>query len=1256
MSDRTKKYIKLSDIDHILNRPDMYVGSIQNIQEEIYISDPINFTISKETLKYSQALSRIFIEALSNAIDNVQRSKETDTPCTKIKITIDIDSGLTTIWNDGSAIPVEKNGEDDYIHTMIFGQLRTSSNYNDSEERLVSGKNGYGVKILNVFSKFFSVKGFDPHTQLIFSQTWKDNMKIVTEPILKSCKNKNGYTEISFIPDFSRFKMTGYTKDTLKIFLKYIVDAAMLTKVHVYFNDILVPAKNLLEYAKLYNNQITENLYIKTPTHEVVIMPNTTGDEFKAISFVNGIHTPYNGRHVDSWSETIFRPIVDKLNKKDKPSLTIKDVKQFFYLFVNITVPNPEFSSQTKMELTGPSITTQISQQHLSKIFKWSVMSNIEHIIRTKDLISLKKVEKQRTKKIDGVDQANYAGTKRSEDCCLILCEGDSAKPFAVTGLDIGMFGKKGRDWIGIMTLRGKILNARNATPTQISNNQILTNLIRALNIHVNVDYTDNNNFKTLNYGRIVMLTDADADGLHIGGLILNFFHAMYPSIFKRQTPFIVNMLTPIVKVSIRNSSLTFYDERKFREFMVSHGNSKITAKYYKGLGTSTEEEVFEVFGKRIAQLTSDSETDSNMDKIFNKTQSDARKQWLEMYDPNTYHIIPDTDSVFDMNISSFLNHEVIKHSLDNCHRNIPNLMDGLKESQRKVLYSCFLKNLNANTKQLKVAQLAGFVAEKTNYHHGEQNLYGCITGMATCFVGSNNIPLLYRGGQFGCLDPDTDIRMYNGSILKAYEIQQEDILLGDDLKPRFVKETVKGIDFMFRIIQGDGTEYIVNSQHILTLAYKRQDLVDISLKKFLEMKDTRDYEGVKNIYGDFKFYDIQVIYMGRGPFCGWSVTDNERFLLGDFTITHNSRLNGGDDASKARYIFTRLESVTRNLFHPDDDVLLEKTMSDGDMVEPRFYIPIIPTVLLNGVSAGIGTGWSSTIPSFNPRDICDAVKYWIKHDKTCDGLSLTPWYRGFKGTIEKHTDNRFITRGICERITDNKVMIKELPIGLWTDTFKETLETLVDEKRINSMSSYSTTNTIQFEIKEKPDFTCDINSLKLYSYISISNMVLYDENDKITKFDSVNTIIDRFCRVRMKYYILRKQYILTAIKTTLKILENKRRFIYEIITDKLTVFKRPENDIIKDLKDRGYSASTEDKDETYGYLLRLSIKNFTSEKLKELDTEISTTRSKLSSIEAITEKQMWLNDIDSFLSEYAKWELELENETHRINKLKVRK
>lgn len=1093
MSLNRLEYQELDLHSHVLLRPDTYVGSIRKETLSEFIET--NGRIFKKDIETIPAIVRIFIEALSNAIDNKWRSEEKGVVCKSIRISIDKESGRTTIWNDGLSIPVSKQPNTDiWIPEMLFGRLLTSSNYNDNEERYTSGKNGLGISLCNIFSKEFYIEIVDPPSSKIYRQSWRDNMKMMTVPLIKKSKLK-GYTKVSWIPDFAYFGTEGYTDDMIALMNRYVYDAAMLTGVSVYLNDEKIKSRNLKTFAMSFENQDDEKddsvVSFEYKNSQVVVRPSMNST-FDAVSFVNGIYTREGGIHITNWADVLFKPLAEKINKKFKNTkLSVKDIKNYFRLFVVCNVVNPEFSTQTKDKMTAPRIPVKVDDKIIATLMKWKWVSDIEKMIKAKEMQSLEKTERKRGfKSIEGFDPANKAGSKHSMDCTLILCEGLSAKTFAVSGIKEGVdFGKgirKGRDWYGINPLRGKCLNTRTANIKTITSNKEISNLIQILGLSFGMDYTLDENFKTLRYGSVLLLTDSDVDGIHISSLVMNFFDTMFPSLLSR-SGFLTSMKTPVIKITDKKKNvLRFYDSQKAKDHLLANPSSNVEIKYYKGLGTSSTQDIRETFGKRLVLFEKDETSSDVLNKVFHKDFTDERKEWLRSFNPdlNLYEEGLRTN-VQSISISDFINTEMIKFSIEDCKRSIPSLMDGLKESQRKILFALFLKNLPKD-KSIKVAQLAGFVGEKTSYHHGEQNLYNTIIKMAQDFVGSNNVPILFPDGQFG------------------------------------------------------------------------------------------------------------------------------------------SRSMNGKDAANARYVYTRLSAECELLFHKDDGCVLNYLVDEGVSIEPEYYVPILPMVLINGVNAAIGTGWSCSIPCYNPVDIRD----WIlkRLDRCCDEKDdekeddLVPWYRGFKGTITRETDSKFVSRGILTYSENRKkIRITEVPIGMSIEKCKEILEKKYENKEIKSLENHSDENSAFFEITPTETFKMDLSSS-----ISTNNLVLFDSQNKIHKYNSVYEILEEFCETRLAFYLKRIEFLIPQKERILSVLANKVRFIKNVMKKELVVFNIPEKEIIENMKRMKFVK----EENSFGYLLNLSVRTFTKENILKLEKSLKDVEKELVHLKNTTPREMWKNEL----------------------------
>ena len=345
---------------------------------------------------------------------------------------------------------------------------------------------------------------------------------------------------------------------------------------------------------------------------------------------------------------------------------------------------------------------------------------------------------------IPKLDDALWAGKKKSNECVLILTEGDSAKASVMSGIKI-----LGRERYGVFPLKGKIMNVRDKSANEVSKNEELKNLKSILGLRQNEKYITKESRNTLRYGKVMVLTDADYDGYHIKGLFLNYIHVYWPELLK-SNDFVTFMSTPIIKATQKSGKkkeqMNFYFKAHYEAWKEEVDISKWDVKYYKGLGTSSKKEFEEYCSNPVINQyvwTNKAEDAIMTGFAKEKDSADKRKEWLKVYDPN---LNIDT-SQKEIPIEDHINKELKHFSTADNLRSIPHLCDGFKPAQRKILFSAFKRNL---VKEIRVSQFAGYISEHANYHHGENSLQQTIVGMAQDFVGSNNINLLEPCGQFG--------------------------------------------------------------------------------------------------------------------------------------------------------------------------------------------------------------------------------------------------------------------------------------------------------------------------------------------------------------------------------------------------------------------------------------------------------------------------------------------------------------------------
>src|SRR6056300_1080188 len=617
---------KLTHVEHILKRPDSYVGPVSRVAEPYWVYE--NGSFEKKTVMYSPALLQIFDEILVNAID---RNSMYPKSVTALSVSIDKLSGEISIENNGplGGIAVKMHEKEElWTPELTFGHLLTSTNYDDTQKRLVGGRNGYGAKLTNVYSKEFKIKIKDPVNKHIYSQVWRDNMKVCDKPSIKSYAGSTPLVSVTFTPDWERFGMTAVENDFLKLIHKRVWDANVCTspKCKVKFNGEALPRVNLEAYAKMHG--LENACYVETPRWSVCV--GASGEGYSHVSFVNGICTSKGGTHVESVANLIAQGLIDEMKSKIK--LTPTQVKNTFMVFVKSTLENPTFSSQIKNECTSKPVTFGSTFEPPTKTFfknvlKTGIQDELLSLSKFKEMKLLAKTDgSARKSKITGIpklDDANKAGTAQSHKCTLILTEGDSAKSLAIAGLSV-----VGRDYYGVFPLRGKVLNVRDASVNQLSGNAEFQNIKKILGLQQGKVYTS---LSELRYSRLMIMTDADDDGTHIKGLILNLIHTMWPSLLELN--FVVSMITPVVKATSGKNKFDFYTLESFRQWSSGVDTKNFKIKYYKGLGTSTSVEAREYF-KDIHRLTVgfdvDPDTDKSMRLAFDKKLADDRKVMIQ--------------------------------------------------------------------------------------------------------------------------------------------------------------------------------------------------------------------------------------------------------------------------------------------------------------------------------------------------------------------------------------------------------------------------------------------------------------------------------------------------------------------------------------------------------------------------------------------------------------------------------------------------
>jgi len=1190
----------------ILDSPDTYIGPSKPDDVRMFIWDEDNNKIVEEVINYVGGFFKIFDEILVNARDHTVR----DPTCRNIKVNLDKKTGIISVWNDGSGIPIMLHKKfNKYVPEVIFGNLLTSQNYNKTG-KIVGGKNGYGSKVANIYSTMFKVHtvGLDnldekKGKKVEYTQTFRDNMYKVEEPVInkKISQSAKTFTEITFLPDYERFGMTGLTNDMYSLLVRRCYDVAACTPKNVSFtvNEKDIKCRDFKDYIKLYysDEEKPKITYEKFNSRwEVGIGFNKNiGDRY--ISFVNGISTFQGGTHVRHVVDNVVAKVTAHIKKKKEyKDLKIlpNTIKQYLTFFINCIVEDPTFNSQTKEFMNSKisdwctcgnnckDVKCDITDDFIEKLCSSGLMTEVVKMSEFKELRDLGKTDGKKVGNLRSIEKlidAEWAGKRKSDKTSLFLTEGDSAKAFAVAGISV-----IGNEKYGVFPLRGKLLNVRNATAKQIKENKEFVNIKMILGLKQGVKYHD---VSKLRYGSVIILTDQDPDGSHIKGLIINMLEYFWPELLQIEG-FIKAYNTPIVKAwkksdKKRKEIKKFYSFSEFESWKKKQGD-KISLwdhKYYKGLGTSTDKEAKESFkdfednlvtfewepsdnndnpdNEEVEKLknelkkktdkskkeekkevknneneedekleTKDTESDAPDDeessyeymksrshmtitKAFDKNQASARKEWLRRFKQED---ILEYGPKMKVKYSDFIDKDLIHFSnLDNI-RSIPAL-DGFKPSQRMIMYCCFKRGRRA--KEIKVAQLSGYVSENTDYHHGEASLQGAIIGLAQMYPGSNNINLLRPNGNFG---------------------------------------------------------------------YRRQ---------------------------------------------------------------------GGKDHASPRYIFTELDPVTLTIFRQEDEEILTYNYDDDRQVEPKLYAPIVPIILTNGAS-GIGTGFSIDVPPYNPRDVVANLKRMINGQEPVD---MIPWYNGFKGSVERNPkdERKFIIKGKYN-IKGSSVHIEDIPIvDGWIEPYEAKMEAKIsvskdDNNKIESISKNPSNNTINMVINFKGNALQELykdDSLDKYlcmtQNLSVTNLNLFDADGKLVKYNSVLDILKDFYKYRMTMYEKRREYYLKKLENDLNISKYKVKFIREYLSGDIIIAKKKVDEVIDQLVKRKYPKLTNDHRDSddkksYRYLTGMHIITLTDDEIAKLEEEMKNCQAIYDEYYNTPIKNIYLKELDEFLSAYQKWEI----------------
>lgn len=766
MMPRPEDYQGMDPITHVLMRPSMYVGDMKPELVNTWILDINTWKMRGMSKHMCLPLRHIFYEVLDNAADNADRSWRAGVD--PIRIEVLANRTTISVRNFGLPIPVAQHPQtQQWVPQMIFGELRTGSNFDDSKSRVTIGQNGFGIKLVSILSgEEFTVDITDATRGLRYVQTWCNNMRIMKPPVITKLTTPTTISEVTVLYKadfkyFSQFGVREYDDEWLGMFARQVADISLACKIPCTFNNHTIDNRDIKTYAALMfpPEIISKSIHHVEPTPpgsyvsplEAIFLDTPYAAQNLAI--VNGRLTPAGGVHVDAAIHALTKPIIEKLKKSDSadaPRLDIRDVRPHISLVMCCRVEKPTLRGQVKDYLLSPTPTINLPESVIKIVNTWELVGRLIATLEDKNWKKVAKKDGQRKNLLaDKISDANFAGKAGKVPFCIaIVVEGDSAKTNVLNCID-------NRDYNGIFPFRGKMPNVSNLSMERLVKNNEFTAFRQFMGLREGTR-TKEEFEKTLRYGTVVMKFDPDDDGIHITSLFMNWMRLRHPLMLT--TGRIILERIPIITLQVSGSTLGFFSKSDHNKWITSIGGpsvaSRFKPKYHKGLGTSSPADVeYQIKNRRLVSMICDQDANDEFERWFNENAADLRKahisEWKEKYELEALPSIP---------ITIYLKEEFVKYGKLNLLRAIPNIMDGLKTSQRKILWT-LIKSFGTQSKKfaatgecksIVVERLAARVAEFTCYHHGATSLEGAIFVMGAAYVGSNNMPYLVQDGQFG--------------------------------------------------------------------------------------------------------------------------------------------------------------------------------------------------------------------------------------------------------------------------------------------------------------------------------------------------------------------------------------------------------------------------------------------------------------------------------------------------------------------------
>lgn len=1224
--------------DHILDIPDTYVGSTEPRMVKEWIFDQETESMIQVDMDLPEAVKRVTLEIISNAGDGAYFSRTEGVDPGQLDFSWD-NEGYLVVRNGGLPVPVEpldKKSTPDKVYlipTDVFSVPLTSSNYDVKKDRVGCGRNGYGSKLTNSFSKHFIVeigdsgrtndKGEKISGQEYIGE-WRNNMreevtsqatpgfkynktKEQWERIKEKAFNKDSYVQVSWQLDFRRMNMKRdhYSKEELGLFSRYMIEYSLTCGVPITINGEYYDFRSIRKFAGLFypeeqlehavshfcaskerpfpnkfksqkKQEQQEEFIIDSgfiPESQILLVD--TPDNGEVFSYVNGLLTIDGGVHVDKLQNELFKPMVKQVNDKIKAStrLNIKDIKPHVTIFLVCRVTNSKYNSQSKTKLESPTPNITFSDEHVKKLLSsdWRLFERLENALGAKDVKGLAKSDGKKVAHLNlskDAQDANEAGKSKSHQCTLYIAEGTSASGYPKRRI----IENEGKDFGGVYAIQGKPMNVTTHKPSEIAEYKEFENIKKMLGLRQGMDYTNEANFKTLRYGKVVFATDADSDGMHIIGLLINLFYKFWPTLFKRG--FVRQLVTPVVRAFPRSSKkepYRFFDENSFILWCNKNPDiaSKCEIKYYKGLGSANLDEIKEdILYAPIMVLENDEKGRDLLELAFDKTRANERKTWIQDWRDIRDSVKPfEPKKLEEPRTTGYvMNYLFPPYMIDNLFRSIPGVNDGLKKCQRQVLYGGlqhfnYGKNYNENLRGgVKSSIFSAKVIDIAKYHHGPKSLLDAIQKMTRDYPGSNNLPVFRKYGDYGS-------RECGGK--NAADSRYVELSFSWWMQHAFNKEMASLVNR--REVDGEHGEPIWIPCDI----------------------------------------PMGVVNGCKGVATGWST----------YIPPHHP-------LSVINWILARLEGQKRI------EPLAPYYNGFTGTIDIRFKPPKNPTPSKKGSERNSVNGSVTDSPT-SSKSSKQVRKKGISDDSSNESSVYgdTSDYDDDDIEMEFTSGRGFIIRGEFKIIQDHgmtkDIIIHEIPITTPTLDYLKFIQKLLEDKHIKDFKDYSNPDgAVEIHIFGIRSKLVNYKDLKLESGMPLSNMVLLDNDGIPTCYNSVESILGRYVINMLDMYQRYKDHNIGIIKDKIAKSSMEYKIMKAYIDKKLLIQDRTDEQVEANLKELELDKSVYDT---------LYIRQMNKTNMEKLKKKIEEFEVELKEIKKKTPQKLWTERLINLKKEYTK-------------------